>query len=501
MSAGIALEVDGLVKSFGGVHALQGASLTVGAGEIHALLGQNGCGKSTLVKILTGVHNADAGRVGVFGEDVSLPLTDSRAHGIAVVHQDIGLVDTMTVLENLGVASGYGTRLLGSVATRALRARFEALSSRIGFAVPMTAMVADLSSAERAFVGILRAISQLSEEADGHILILDEPTAALGRSEADRLLDLMRNLAAQGTSIVFISHRLNEVFAVADRITVMRDGRTVLTADAAAVDRSSVVEAMLGRRLDEFFPSPSAAEARPPVLELRGLTAGVLEGFDLDVRPTEIVGVTGLAGMGQEDIARILSGAESPRAGTIEVGGAAVAAGSPRALIRAGVAVVPGNRLRDGCWIAGSASENLSLPVLPEYRSWAGLSTRRERAEARTRLADVNLHPLQPELELSAFSGGNQQKVVFAKWLQLRPAVLVLEEPTQGVDAGAAKELLSRVVDVASAGTGVLLISGDHEQLVELCHRVIVLHDGVVVAEIPREALSEPALLAASSPV
>ena len=499
-----ALRVEGLRKSFGGVRALRGVDLVVRPGEVHALLGQNGCGKSTLVKILTGIHSPDEGRAAFFGRPLALPVIDPASSGIAVVHQDIGLAESMTVLENLGATSGYGTRLLAPVRTSRQRARFTRLMDRIGFSVPLDAPVSEISPAERAMVGILRAMDQLglqdsAEASSRHVFILDEPTASLGREDSDRLLALMRTVANTGAAVVFISHRLNEVMTSCDRLTVLRDGSSVLTADVGSVDRHTIIAAMLGRELEEFFPAPPEEDAREVRLQLDGVRGSILRDLHLAVRAHEIVGITGLAGMGQDELPQLLAGAHRIQAGTITLDGEAVEIREPRDAIQRGLAVVPGNRLRDGCWAAASAQENVTLPVLRTFAGRFGIRGGAERRTARAALEGVGLYPLAPERAMSSFSGGNQQKVVFAKWLQLRPGVLVLHEPTQGVDAGAAKELLEQVVQHATDGAAVVIVSGDHEQLVEVCHRVVVIGDGAVVADIPRARLSEQSLLAASA--
>ncbi|WP_368497767.1 sugar ABC transporter ATP-binding protein [Herbiconiux sp. A18JL235] len=499
-----ALRVDGLRKSFGGVQALRGVDLAVRRGEVHALLGQNGCGKSTLVKILTGVHAPDAGSATLFGEQLSLPVNDPAHSGIAVIHQDIGLVDAMTVLENLGATGGYGTRLLGNVRTGRQRVRFTRLMQEIGFVVPLDVLVADLAPAERAMVGILRAIDQLEQGGGGarKVLILDEPTAALGREDSERLLGLIRTVADTGAAVVFISHRLNEVMTACDRFTVMRDGATVLSGEVSRLDRHAIIAAMLGRELEEFFPDPPAqTDGRAVRLRLDQVTGAVVDDFSLEVRAGEIVGVTGLAGMGQDELPQLLAGARRVDSGAIEVDGSALTLREPSDAIRRGMVVVPGNRLRDGCWAAATAAENVTLPVLRRYAGAFGIRRRQESRAARSALEEVGLHPLAPDRPLGSFSGGNQQKAVFAKWLQLDPGVLVLHEPTQGVDAGAAKELLEQVVRRAADGAAVLIVSGDHEQLVEVCHRVVVVGHGSVLADIPRARLTEQALLAASAQV
>jgi ribose transport system ATP-binding protein len=494
-----ALSVRGLTKSYGAVQALRGVDLEVSAGEVHALLGQNGCGKSTLVKSLTGIVTPDGGTARLFGGELSFPVSSAHAHGIAVIHQDLGLVEDMTVQENLGVTARYGARTLGIVRDRREAQVYRRIMDSIEFDVPLEAPVRSLSAAERAMLGVVRALRDLGEDVTGQLFVLDEPTAALGRTEAERVLALMRRVADRGAGVVFISHRLNEVAAVCDRLTVMRDGRTVFTGAVADSDRGEIVGHMLGRRLDDFFPHPPVTVGDEIRLSVRGLTGDVLDAVDLDARRGEIVGITGLDGMGQAELVRIIAGAQTAAAGSVRVDGEDVASGSPRTAIRAGIAYVPGNRLRDGGWVEASASENLTLPVLPTMRRRGVLDPKMERAHANRWLSDVGLHPLDPARPLRGFSGGNQQKVVFAKWLQTSPRVLLLEEPTQGVDAGAARELLARVTDAASEGQTVIVVSGDHEQLVEICHRVVVLHHGQVVADIPRAELSEQRLLIASS--
>lgn len=490
-----ALSVRGLTKTYGAIRALRGVDLEVAAGEVHALLGQNGCGKSTLVKALTGIVTPDGGTASVFGEELSFPVTTAHERGIAVIHQDLGLVDDMTVLENLGVTARYGARALGVVRERREAEAYAEIMASLEFDVPLGALVRSLSAAERAMLGVVRAIRDLGNDARGQLFILDEPTAALGRTESERVLALMRRVADRGAGVVFISHRLNEVMAVCDRLTVMRDGEAVFVGEVGAVDRAEIVTHMLGRRLDEFFPHPPSAIGEDVRLSVRGLSGVTLDGFDLEARAGEIIGVTGLDGMGQDELVRLIAGAASPSAGSVHVDGAVLALGSPRASIDAGVAFVPGNRLRDGGWVEASAAENLTLPVLGSLGRHGVLRSRVERAHAMQWLEDVGLHPLDPDRPFRGFSGGNQQKIVFGKWLQTEPRVLLLEEPTQGVDAGAARELLSRVTDAAEAGRTVIVVSGDHEQLVEICHRVVVLGHGHVVADVPREDLSEERLL------
>jgi ribose transport system ATP-binding protein len=504
-----ALHVEGMTKAYGGARALDGLDFHVEAGEVHALLGQNGCGKSTLVKALTGVHSPDTGTAAVFGKELTYPVTAPHTHGIAVIHQDIGVVDQMTVLENLGVNAGYGTRLFGNVNTRREKKVYGELMERLGIVLPFDTMVSDLAPAERSLLAVVRAMRLLEAHGgsdgggEGQLFILDEPTAALSGGEAERLLALMRRMADLGAGVVFISHRLAEVMAVCDSMTVMRAGRAVASAPIAETTREDIVAAMLGRRMEDFFPDPPAEPSRSGVasakarLVVDGISGDVVKDVTFTVHAGEIVGVTGLAGMGQEELPGLIAGVSTPVTGYASIDGTRLHARSPREAIDSGLALVPGNRLRDGCWIAGSAAENLTLPVVPQFAKPWGIDSGAEFAHARTKMAEVGTHPNDPSLPMAAFSGGNQQKVVFAKWLQTNPGVLLLDEPTQGVDPGAAHDLLEDVMETLEGGSAVVVFSGDHEQLAAICHRVLVLHHGRLVAEITRASgdLTEATLL------
>ncbi len=498
-----ALIAKGLTKSFAGVTVLAPMDLTIPAGEVHALVGQNGSGKSTFVKCLTGYHKPDAGEITVFGEQLHLPVHSPAEHGIAVIHQDVGLVQSMTVLENLGANAKYGTRLLSPVRLKSERAIYEGLYERLGISIPLDAMVSDLSPAEHALIGIVRAMRLMSDDVSHHLFVLDEPTAYLSRAEASRVTAFMRRVAELGSSVIFISHRLGEVLEACDAVTVLRDGHLVLTARTAELTRGDLVAHMLGRRLQDFYPDPPGQDVDARVrLSVEAVTGDIVDNLSLAVRAGEIVGVTGLAGMGQEELPHLLAGAKAPRGGRVMVhgddGAAQAVAGKVPEAIRGGMALIPGNRHRDGCWLDASAGENITLPSLDAFRSSRRLvNWKREKTTAVKLLEQSGVTPMRPDYPMRQFSGGNQQKIVFSKWLFQRPGVLLLDEPTQGVDAGAGKELLERVTELAANGTAVLIFSGDHEQIVAVCHRVLVLSHGRVVAELQRAELTEARLLEA----
>lgn len=492
----LALELRGLHKRFGQVRAVDGASLVVRPGEVHALLGQNGCGKSTLVKVLTGFHEPDEAEVAqIWGEDLSFPVRAPLELGIAVIHQDLALIDTMTVVENVGVSTSYATRGLGAVRWgRERRDAIAALDS-LGLDIDPGRMVGELTAAERAAVAVARAVRELRAYSGRQLLILDEPTAYLPSTEAEKVMTMMRTVASNGSAVVFISHRLNEVVAVCDRATILRDGRTVAEVDVAESSPRLLIAAMLGRDLDVFYPDKPDREPGPVAFAARALTAGVLRDVSLDLHEGEILGVTGLAGQGQQELPYVLAGVEPSTAGEMTVAGESLPDDDPRARMARGMVLVPANRKRDGVWLDATAAENVSLPALSDHVVNGLLRPRRERERARHMLERLGVRPPDPTLRTSGFSGGNQQKIVLAKWLQSDPRILILDEPTQGVDAGAKREILGLVVDSASAGAAVLICSSDHEEVAHVCTRVLVLREGRVVAEMVGDEVTEQAIL------
>jgi ribose transport system ATP-binding protein len=496
-----ALEVSGLTKAFGGVHALDHVDLRVDSGQILALLGQNGSGKSTLVKCLTGVYTPDAGSVRVFGEELGFPATAPHTHGIAVIHQDVGMVDSLTVMENLGVSVGYGRRhLLGVIRERAERDRFGEIMDRVGVRVPLDVQVGELSPAERSLLAVVRAVRLMEDSGrapDRQVFILDEPTAALSGPEAERVLDLAGRMATLGAGVVLISHRIAEVKRVADALTVLRGGRGVYSGPVSAMSRGEIVAAMLGRTMDDFYPEPPPLTTAAPRMVVDDVSTSRLHNISFTAAKGEVLGITGLAGMGQEELPRVLVGAVRPLSGRFVLDGEEVGWRGPRHAIARGIGLVPADRLRDGCWADGTAGENVTLPALGDVAPRGVIDDHAELARARALMNRFGVRPPDPHQQITRFSGGNQQKVVFAKWVQLAPDVLLLDEPTQGVDPGAARELLDEAIVLARGGTTVLVFSGDHEQIAAICHRVIVLQHGRVAHEILAGDLSEAAVLSA----
>jgi ribose transport system ATP-binding protein len=505
MAPGTALSLRGVSKHFAGAAALSDVSLDLWPGEVLGLVGENGAGKSTLVKIITGVHAPDAGARGeAWGRPFSFPVSSHRELGVAVIHQDLGLVDTMTVVENLGISVGYGTGGMRFVNWRAERARCVAELEGFGMSLDPDALVGELDPAERAMVAMVRGARELKRVQSeggtdtGSIFILDEPTAYLTHAEAERLLALIRSVADTGACVIFISHHLREVTRMSDRIVVMRDGRIVKTLDDADVTPIQLASHMLGRELDAFYPSKHVPSADDVLLDVAGLTGETVDDISFQVQRGEVLGVTGLAGMGQQELPYLLAGAARVHAGTVRRGDGTAVGDTPSQARRAGVVLVPGNRKRDGVWPAGTASENVSLPILGQYFVRGRLGHRRERRESRTVMERFGVVPADERMLAAEFSGGNQQKIVLAKWLRDRPDVLLLDEPTQGVDAAARRDILRQVVDVARAGSAVAVFSSDLEQLASICTRVLVMSRGRVVASLRGDELSEDNLLLAS---
>jgi ribose transport system ATP-binding protein len=488
------LAARGLSKTFAGRRVLADVDLDVLPGEVHGLVGQNGSGKSTLIKILSGYHPPDrGGSLTLAGEPVPLPLRPDEPlrHGLVFVHQDLGLASTMTVLENLRVGR-YETRAAWRIPWRNERRRVRAALAEFDLRISPDTKISQLREVDRAIVAILRALDQLQDTQRG-VLILDEPTAYLPRDGVEHLLGAIRRVTQQGVGVVFVTHRLEEVTAVTDRVTVLRNGRRVGTADTRSLAKDELVPMILGRSLDELYP-PAHTVTHEVAVVVDGLDGdGLRHPLSLKLRRGEILGLTGLVGMGWERALYLLAGAERPHAGTIEVAGRRSAAErlTPRRSLELGLALLPADRPRLGGAGTATVAENLTLPTLGEdFRR--GLLRRRAEAErSRSLMNRFNVVPAKPELPFAKLSGGNQQKALLAKWFATRPDVLLLHEPTQGVDVGARRQLFEQIRDLAQSGSSILMASAEYGELSQLCDRVLVFRDGAVVAELVGTDLTE----------
>lgn len=487
------LEAHGVGKTFRAATVLRDASLVVRPGEIHALVGQNGCGKSTLIKILTGYHAPDAGMsLAVDGQRLSLPVQwqAARAAGVSVVHQDLGLLDDLTVSENIGIGGFVRSKVTRRIDWTAQDEVARAVLERLELPVSPRDLVGDLPASHRAGVAIARALRDTV--AGEGVMILDEATRALPRDELSRFHALVRRVVATGTSVVMISHNLEEVLSVSDRVTVLRDGVVVGEGlETASLDEASLARLMLGSSVDRVIRSVAADPDAPVVARVEALELPGHTPLSLDIRRGEVIGLTGLPGTGFEEVPYLVSGARRATGGTLSVGHRRVdlRRSSVASVMKAGVAMVPERRVRDGLAVELNVRDNLSLPSFrrrgrPWFvsRGWQHRLT----TDSIQRLAIRARSGADLVKELS---GGNQQKVLFAKWLSVEPVLLVLHEPTQAVDVGARADLLSTVHRAAEDGMGVLLVSTEPADLVEACDRIYVLHP----ARPPREMRTDDA--------
>jgi ribose transport system ATP-binding protein len=497
-AAGTALRLAGVGKRFGGTVALDGAHLAVRRGTVHALLGGNGSGKSTAVKVLAGVHQADAGELSVMGVAHDLHGWTgqvARDAGLRFVHQDLGLFDDLSIEENFALGAGYPARWRGA------GIRWSRRRDRVRRALADAELDHDprtpvnrLRPVDRTLVAIARARADRAGEL---VLVLDEPTATLPLHESALLLSRIRARAGLGQTVLLVSHRLHEVLAVADDYTVLRDGRTAGVLTDASPTEADLVELMAGRAVASLQGLPRDHPRPDAFLRLTGLTGGPLRGVDLDVGRGEIVGVAGLVGSGRSSLLRAVFGELRPTGGRMALAGAEYEPRGARAAMAAGVALVPEDRHADAAFPDLPVTDNLSVTVLGRYRRPWGISRPAERSAARSLIDRFGVAAAGPDAVLSSLSGGNQQKVVLARWLQRRPGLLLLDEPTQGVDLMSRVDLYELVRGAAADGTAVLVASSDVAELAALCDRVVVLAGGRVVETLAGNAL-DPDVIAGS---
>jgi simple sugar transport system ATP-binding protein/ribose transport system ATP-binding protein len=484
--------VRSLSKRYEGVQALDNVTLSFERGRIHGLVGENGAGKSTLGKIIAGAVLSDSGEILIDGKPVHYRgPRDALAVGVALVHQEIVLAPCLSVVDNVYLGAESRLRLR----KRERRAQLQALIRETGFGPPdVDASIATLRLAEQQQVEILRAVARRAE-----LIVMDEPSAALTTIEADRLHGVMRMLRERGTTIIFVSHNLDEVLKLADTISVLKDGRLVRTTPARQETKGSLISAMLGRSLDATFPAKTPPEASTPMaLRVSGLCRKeAVEDVSLSIRRGEIVGLAGLVGSGRSEVARAIFGADRPDAGVIEVAGRAVSIRSPRHAIREGIVLIPESRKESGLLMERPIRENLTLPHLRDFTHSGVLRRRLERQAAAAVISRVGIRAPSGEIPVAQLSGGNQQKVMFGKWLRRPPAVLIADEPTRGVDVGAKRAIYDLIRELALEGMGVLLISSELEEIMGLAHRILVMHRRRIVAELGGDA-SEDEILAAA---
>jgi simple sugar transport system ATP-binding protein len=486
------LQMNGISKSFPGVKALQGVDFQLHGGEIHALLGANGAGKSTLIKVLSGAYIPEEGEITIDGAPLSIngPM-DAIGYGIQCVYQEVDtvLVPQLTVAENIMLDS-LTKRGAGWVNWNRINKESERILRDIGLSIDVRRKASELSISQKQLVLIARALAQQAK-----FIIFDEPTAPLSGEEADQLFRIMERLKADGVGCIFISHRLNEVFRISDRITVMRDGQRISTQPAAETHMQQVIEEMLGRTFEEEFPKVEVAIGEP-LLEASGLTFGTkVRGVDLTVHRGEIVGVVGLVGAGKTELSRVLFGADPLDSGEICMQGKRLRLASPTDAVREGIALVPEERRKQGVLVEQSVMHNLSLPLLKSFSQLGFVRRGKESVNAGTMISQLGIQPPNMQQIVKYLSGGNQQKVAVGKWLPTDAQVYLFDEPTKGVDIGAKSDIFRLIGRLAQEGKGIVYLSCELSEIIGIADRILVMSYGRIVKELRRDEATQEQIL------
>ena len=483
------LEARAIGKSFLGIPALDNIDFTLNRGEVHALLGENGAGKSTLIKILTGVYTRDSGTVALDGTEIAPSnVAEAQALGIGTVYQEVNLLENLTVAENLFL--GRQPRRFGLVDKNEMRRRARALLERYGVDIDVDALLSSYSVAIRQIIAIARAV-----DLSGKVLVLDEPTASLDAHEVEMVFSVLRRLSEEGLGIIIITHFLNQVYAIADRVTVLRNGKLVGSRKIDELPRMDLISMMLGRELQQITHKHHAVEdtveaGEAPIRFNDYGKSGSIAPFDLDIRPGEVVGIAGLLGSGRTETAFLLFGIDRPDSGSATIDGSEVRISSPEAAIAHGFGFCPEERKSDGIIGDFSVSDNIAL-ALQARQGWARpLSSRQKAALAERFIKSLDIRPPDPDRPIKFLSGGNQQKAILARWLATDPRLLILDEPTRGIDIGAHAEILKMIEELCADGMSLLVISSELEELTAVAHRVIVLADRRHVAELKDAAIT-----------
>lgn len=509
-AAGPAVAIENVSKTFPGQRALDAVSMSMRRGEIHGLLGENGSGKSTLIKILSGYYTPDpGGRVEIGGEPLTFAsATDSTRLGLRFVHQHLGVIDQLTAIENVALSSGYAVGLGRRINLKAQARRTQEVLDRLGVDVDLWRPLGECRAIDRTVVAIARALDGLDN--DRGVLVLDEPTAALPPDEVEHLFEVVRELRRRGVTTIYVSHRLDEVFDLCDRVSILRDGVMQGTFDIAALDRRSLIRLIVGQDIDEEAPPASAGgsedasgagsvgRTRPPRLAVQELEGGNLRQVSFAVQPGEFLGVAGLLGSGREELAYAVVGAVPSRARSRALDGVELGRLSPVSARRAGIGLIPGNRQKGSAISEFDVRENITLANLEQVRRGGRISRREELRTARRWIRELDLRPPDPAKSFGLLSGGNQQKAILARWFNTEPSVILVDEPTAGVDIGARHAIYTRMREHAATGVAFVVSSSDFDDLVELCSRVIVLRSGRVVDELQGSDITLDALLTAT---
>lgn len=484
------LSMEGITKQFPGVVALSGVSLTLYPGEILGLIGENGAGKSTLMSVLGGIYAPDAGRITIGGKTVRLgSVNDALVHGVSIIHQELNLAVNLDIASNI-LLGREPVGFLGRIKRKRLLDQAAKAAEMVGLTVPLSTTVEELPTAQQQMVEIAKALSMSSK-----ILVLDEPTSSLSPRESEALFAVMRSLRERGVSMIYISHRLNEIEEMCDRAVVLRDGAFAGELKKGEINRDAMVRLMVGRDVSRFFPEVEEQAGGEPVLSVRSLTCKGCRGeFSFDVYPSEVLGVAGLVGAGRTELAKAIFGVEPATSGKIMVGSKETAIRSTRDAIKAGIALVPEDRKELGLLLEMSIRENISLAWLTT-NSGMVLDGRGETSLARSQSTALAVKTPTIEQTVGCLSGGNQQKVALAKWLSLNPKVLILDEPTRGIDVGSKSEIYKLIRTLTGKGMAVMMISSEMEEVIGLSDRVLVMHEGEMQGILSRSELSEERIM------
>ena len=484
-------------KAFPGVQALLDVALEVGEGEIHALLGENGAGKSTLLKILSGAQSPDKGTIRFAGETITLPTPqEAQARGIVTIYQEFNLVPSLSVAENVFI--GREPVRAGFVDWGSMRRQTSAIIERVGLAIGAETLVSELSVAEQQMVEIARALSM-----DSRLIIMDEPTSALSDAEVERLFDIVRGLKARGISVIFVTHRLEEVMTLCDQLTVLRDGQLIGSAEVGEVGIDDIIKMMVGREVEQLFKHRAEHQEGAPVLEVRGITRAPdtsltrLDDISFEIRHGEIVGLAGLVGAGRTELARAIFGADPIDAGEVLVEGRSVPIASPNDAIRAGIGLVPEDRKQQALFLALAVKLNLTISALERLAGRFGFLRFAEEDRLVALYQErLNIRMASPEVEIANLSGGNQQKVILARWLAMQPRVLIVDEPTRGIDVAAKAEVHQLLYELADTGIAILAISSELPEIMTISDRIITMREGSLTGMIEASEATEERLMA-----
>jgi ABC-type sugar transport system ATPase subunit len=485
-----AVSFNHISKRFPGARALDGVTFEIASGSCHALCGENGAGKSTLGKILAGIHSPDSGQLLLFGKPVTFSGPEQAlAAGVGMVHQELAFCENLTVAENLCLgrlpASG------GFLDRRAMRQRAEQMLAAIGAQIDVRRRVGELTTGQQQMLQIASAVGT-----GATIIVFDEPTSSLSQHEAEKLYDLIGQLRAGGVTSIYVSHRMEEIFRLCDTVTVLRDGAHVSTGPTASLTRAALVQMMIGRPLDEYFPSHVHAQSGDELLRVEALSSvRKFQDVSFTLRAGEVLGFAGLVGAGRSEVAQALFGLDSAATGRVFVRGKPIDMAGPRGAMRAGLGLVPEDRKRQGLVLSMTALANTTLPILARLSRWSFIRRRAERSLVNSYFERLRVRAPGVDVVTAGLSGGNQQKLVLAKWLAANCQVLILDEPTRGVDVGAKAEIHALIDELASRGAAVLLISSELPEVLNLCTRIIVLREGRIAGEISSAAATQDGLM------